>query len=139
LQENFDYLNRENNGEAVRIANPKTLEYQVARSSLFPGILKAVSWNKKMPLPIRVFEISDIVIKDSSRDVNARNERRLCVLYCGMNSGFEAIHGILDRFMEVLDVSCCSVGSSDGYYILPSESRKPYFSPIENPREFLAH
>ena len=39
---------------AVHIANPKTMEFQVARTSLLPGLLKTIQANKKMPLPIKV-------------------------------------------------------------------------------------
>jgi len=37
-EENFAWLNREDDGKTViRLANPKTLEYQVVRTSLLPG------------------------------------------------------------------------------------------------------
>uniref|UniRef100_A0A8C9MHG0 phenylalanine--tRNA ligase n=1 Tax=Serinus canaria TaxID=9135 RepID=A0A8C9MHG0_SERCA len=49
---------------AVRIANPKTAEFQVARTTLLPGLLKTIAANRKMPLPLKLFEISDIVVKD---------------------------------------------------------------------------
>lgn len=52
---------------AVHIANPKTLEFQVVRTTLIPGILKTIASNKNMPLPLRIFEISDVVVKDSSK------------------------------------------------------------------------
>lgn len=52
---------------AVHISNPKTQEFQVARTTLLPGILKTISANKKMPLPMKIFEISDVVLKDSER------------------------------------------------------------------------
>ena len=32
-------------------------------------------------------------------------------------SGFEVIHGLLDRVMELLEVPPCEAGSADGYYI----------------------
>lgn len=51
---------------AVHISNPKTLEFQVCRTTLLPGLLKTIAANKKMPLPIKVFEISDVVLKDDS-------------------------------------------------------------------------
>jgi phenylalanyl-tRNA synthetase beta subunit len=51
---------------AVHISNPKTLEFQVCRTTLLPGILKTIAANKKMPLPIKIFEVSDVVIKDPS-------------------------------------------------------------------------
>lgn len=43
---------------------------QVARTTLLPGLLKTIAANRKMPLPLKLFEISDIVIKDSSRGKN---------------------------------------------------------------------
>ena len=52
---------------AVKISNPKTLEFQVARTSLIPGLMKTISSNKKMPLPLKLFEISDVVLKDPSK------------------------------------------------------------------------
>ena len=66
---------------AVHIANPKTLEFQIARTTLLPGLLKTVQANLKMPLPMKLFEISDVVLKDGARDVGAKNERQLCALY----------------------------------------------------------
>ncbi|KAI8421047.1 hypothetical protein MSG28_008176 [Choristoneura fumiferana] len=53
---------------AVLIANPKTLEFQVARTRLLPGLLKTLAANKKMPLPLKLFEISDVVLQDSAAD-----------------------------------------------------------------------
>lgn len=52
---------------AVHIANPKTIEFQVARTSLIPGLLKTLNSNKKMPLPLKLFEISDVILKDNSK------------------------------------------------------------------------
>ena len=52
--------------KAVKISNPKTLDFQVARTSLLPGILKTIASNKNMPLPLKLFEISDVVLKDDS-------------------------------------------------------------------------
>ncbi|XP_065221867.1 phenylalanine--tRNA ligase beta subunit [Planococcus citri] len=88
---------------AVHVSNPKTLEFQVARTTLIPGLLKTVSSNKQLPLPIRVFEISDVVFKIKS-GVGARNERHLCAVYYSKTSGFEIIHGLLDKIMQYLEV-----------------------------------
>lgn len=40
---------------------------QVARTTLLPGILKTISKNKNMPLPLKLFEISDIVMCDPKK------------------------------------------------------------------------
>eukprot|EP00112_Aurelia_sp_Birch-Aquarium-sp1_P008923 Seg1997.6 transcript_id=Seg1997.6/GoldUCD/mRNA.D3Y31 product="Phenylalanine-tRNA ligase beta subunit" protein_id=Seg1997.6/GoldUCD/D3Y31 len=89
---------------AVHIGNPKTLEFQVARTTLLPGLLKTISSNKKMPLPLKLFEISDVVLRDNSIDVGSRNERRFCAVYCNKTPGFEVTQGLLDRFMQMLDI-----------------------------------
>uniref|UniRef100_A0A8B9HE34 Phenylalanine--tRNA ligase beta subunit n=1 Tax=Astyanax mexicanus TaxID=7994 RepID=A0A8B9HE34_ASTMX len=51
---------------AVHISNPKTAEFQVARTTLLPGLLKTLAANRKMPLPLKLFEISDVVLKDET-------------------------------------------------------------------------
>ncbi len=97
---------------------------QVVRTTLLPGLLKTVHANRNMPLPLKLFEISDVVLKDPSRDVGARNERRLAaVLFSSKSSGFEAVHGLLDRVMAVLEVPrrAASEGRSDGYYLRKSD------------------
>lgn len=80
---------KDDNSTAVKLENPKTLEYQVVRSSLLPGILKTVRENKKHALPIKVFEVSDVVLKDDSLERKTRNERHVCAIYCAKVSGFE--------------------------------------------------
>ncbi|XP_064459804.1 phenylalanine--tRNA ligase beta subunit-like isoform X2 [Ornithodoros turicata] len=89
---------------AVHVSNPKTVEFQVTRTTLLPGLLKTVHANRKMPLPLKLFEVSDIVFKDPSTNVQASNRRHLCALHYGKTSGFEIIHGLLDRLMQLLQV-----------------------------------
>ena len=44
---------------------------QIARTSLLPGVLKTAACNKGMPLPLKLFEISDIVLADPSKGKDA--------------------------------------------------------------------
>ncbi|BES92328.1 Phenylalanyl-tRNA synthetase beta [Nesidiocoris tenuis] len=99
---------------AVEIGNPKTLEFQVVRTTLIPGLLKSVSFNKNAALPIRLFEVSDISFLDRDAECGARNERRLAAVYYDKKAGFEVIHGLLDRIMQTLGVPW---SKDDGYYI----------------------
>uniref|UniRef100_G3MR05 Phenylalanine--tRNA ligase beta subunit n=1 Tax=Amblyomma maculatum TaxID=34609 RepID=G3MR05_AMBMU len=104
---------------AVHVSNPKTLEFQVARTTLLPGLLKTLNANKKMPLPLKLFEISDVVFKDDNDEIGAVNQRHLCALYCAKTTGFEIVHGLLDRTMQLL-----SVPFGDGpeqYHLRPIE------------------
>ncbi|MED6261708.1 hypothetical protein ATANTOWER_008760, partial [Ataeniobius toweri] len=86
----------------------------VARTTLLPGLLKTIAANRKMPLPLQLFEISDVVLKDESKDVGARNCRRFCAIYYNKTPGFEVIHGLLDRTMQLLEVKAAR---GEGYHI----------------------
>ena len=68
------------------------------------GLLKTVSNNKQLPLPIKLFEVSDIVTKWEPSDVGAKNQRRIAVLHCDVQAGFEKLHGVLDLVMMKLGV-----------------------------------
>ncbi|KAA0058031.1 putative phenylalanine--tRNA ligase beta subunit isoform X2 [Cucumis melo var. makuwa] len=110
-KENFAMLKREDDkSTAVVIGNPRSTDFEVVRTSLMPGLLKII------------FEVGDVSLLDDSKDVGARNHRYLAALYCGANSGFELIHGLVDRMMEVVGAPFVSVGDDTGYYIKCSDN-----------------
>ncbi|XP_017084020.1 phenylalanine--tRNA ligase beta subunit [Drosophila eugracilis] len=106
---------------AVHIGNPKTLEFQVVRTTLLPGLLKTLVANRKMPLPLKLFEISDVVVADKNTEVGARNERRVCAVNCNKTAGFEVVHGLLDRVMQLLSVPWKTANMTKGYYLQAAE------------------
>jgi phenylalanyl-tRNA synthetase beta chain len=115
-------MNRKDDGsEVVKLANPKSLEYQVVRTSLLPGLLKTIRENKAHPLPIKVFETSDVVIKDKTAERQTRNIRHAAAVWCNKTAGFEVVHGLLDRMMAMLEVPRISNATKSeakvGYYL----------------------
>lgn len=101
--ENFAWLNRKDDGNtAVKLANPKTLEFQVVRTSLLPGLLKTLKENRNHSVPMKIFEVSDVAFKDLSLERKSRNERHFAAAWYGKTSGFEVVHGLLDRVMAML-------------------------------------
>ncbi|EAN79208.1 phenylalanyl-tRNA synthetase (beta subunit), putative [Trypanosoma equiperdum] len=117
-EEGFTRLNRVDDDVAVHIANPKTMEFQICRPSLMPGILKTLNANKSHPLPLRFFECADIVLLDNEKNFppvitpkleypncGARNQRHLAALHCcSESSSFEDIHGLVEFVMAKLGV-----------------------------------
>lgn len=94
-----------------------------------------------MCLPIKVFEVSDVVYKDDKSgnftsknhfrnlifirinlhylyyiliEVGAVNKRYICAIYYGKSSGFEIIHGLLNKIMQLLNIP---KDFMNGYYI----------------------
>ncbi len=133
--ENFAFLNRVDDGKtAVKLANPKTVEYQVVRTSLVPGLLKTIRENRRHSLPIKVFESSDVCFKDDALEVRAYNQRNWVAVYAGKQSGFETVQGLLDHVMKMMRVSFVIKSQPEtyknaekAYYI--KENNSPTFFP----------
>eukprot|EP01038_Epipyxis_sp_PR26KG_P009765 gene9765-13136_t len=108
--ENFTHLKRPI-GPAVSLSNPANIEYEVVRTTLLPGALKTLSYNKSMSHKdgVRLFEISDVVIP-TNNEIGAKNVRKLVGLYSSYSSGFEVIHGLADRVM-----TCVQIQPEHGY------------------------
>jgi phenylalanyl-tRNA synthetase beta chain len=145
--ENFGWLNRIDDGNtAIKLANPKTLEYQVVRTSLLPGLLKTIRENKKHSVPIKVFEVSDVAFKDESLERKARNERHFAAAWYGKTSGFEIVHGLLDRVLLMLKTAFVTreeglSGKSLDYKVV-EEPGKPdgyWIEEIDEPTFFAGH
>ena len=111
IRDNFTALRR-NITAAVSLSNPANVEYQVVRTTLLPGLLKTLQHNKSASFTngFKLFEISDVVFPDDKHVitdtvVGAKNVRNLCAVYAGPTSGFEIIHGLVDRIMTLTEVA----------------------------------
>ena len=106
-------LKKTEDPRAVVIANPKTHEFNVGRTTLIPGLLKVLASNKSSPLPLSVFELGDVMLLTNEAElvenkqlngdfgtrehVGSKNERRLAFAYSNSStSGLDHIHGTLD-------------------------------------------
>lgn len=109
--------------ECVQISNPKTLEFEIVRTSLLPGLLKCLQGNKKEPIPQKVFELSDCVVIAPETETGAKNVRKIAAMVCDQSSNFEVIHGLLDLIM-------CKVGSKMGkdYKLVEDATDVRYFT-----------
>lgn len=83
---------------------------------------------------MRIFECSDIAVVDESLERKSRNYRHLGALYSDKKGGFEVVHGLLDRIMQILDVPHIGApggpkfeDATHGYYI--KESDDPTYFP----------
>lgn len=97
----FKNLRRVDNDVAVHIENPQTQEFQVCRPSLLPGTLKTLQSNKSAALPIRLFEVTDVVLLDPTNRIGVRNERHVAGLHCAAGSAsFEDMHGMAEFIIQ---------------------------------------
>ncbi|KAL8704199.1 MAG: hypothetical protein Q9201_002617 [Fulgogasparrea decipioides] len=136
--ENFAWLNRKDDGNtAVRLANPKTAEYQVVRTTLLPGLLKTIRENKHHGVPMKIFEVSDVVFKDVGLERKSRNERHFAAAWYGKSSGFEIVHGLMDRVMLMLK-SAFVIGE-EGLKSKGVEEAAYWIDEVDDPTFFEGH
>lgn len=88
---------------AVSISNAKTKEFEIARTSILPGILKTCANNKELPTPIRLFEVGDVVLQDPTREVRSKNVRRIGAIHSDTKTQLHLLHGALDQLMYSLN------------------------------------
>ena len=100
LKDNYTNMRQEVDfSECVQLSNPKTIEFEIVRTTLMPGLLKCLQYNRKNPIPQKVFEISDCVVLDPASETGAKNVRKVCAMVLDQSSNFEVIHGLLDMIM----------------------------------------
>ncbi|EER36114.1 phenylalanyl-tRNA synthetase beta chain [Candida tropicalis MYA-3404] len=138
--ENFGWLKQKDDGTtAVKLENPKTIEYQVVRTTLLPGILKTIKENRKHSLPIKVFECGDIVLKDDKLERGAFNQRNWAAVYAGKTSGFEMVQGLLGKIMQTMRTPWLEKPQEDkrrGYWI-EEDKENPTFFPGRGAKVFF--
>ncbi|KAF7715168.1 Phenylalanine--tRNA ligase beta subunit [Penicillium ucsense] len=136
--ENFAWLNRKDDGNtAVKLANPKTTEFQVVRTTLLPGLLKTIRENKAHSVPMKIFEVSDVAFKDMSLERKSRNERHFAAAYYGKSSGFEVVHGLLDRVMSML--KSAFIIAEEGLDNAAIGDSQYYIKELDDPTYFPGH
>ena len=79
-----------------------------------------------MPLPHKLFEVSDVVLRDDTAEVGARNNRRLCAVYANKSAGFEIIHGLVDRVLLLLEIPWNTNKDKSGYYLRAADGKILY-------------
>lgn len=65
----------------MQVSNPKTLEFEIVRTSLLPCLMKCLQGNRKEPIPQKIFELSDCVRLDPASETGATNVRKIAALY----------------------------------------------------------
>jgi len=83
----------------VCLSNPKTKEFEIVRTSLLPGLLKTLHSNKHNSPPIKIFEVSDVVVQEPTRETCSKNVRRVAAMIAGPSPQFDLLHGLLDQLM----------------------------------------
>ncbi len=100
---------RMHRNDFVELENPVSSEYSVLRTWLLPTLMNALSNNKHQPLPLKLFEVGDVVIRDEGFETKARLEKHLAAVLCDYKAGYEDIQAILYALLEILGLKSFEV------------------------------
>jgi phenylalanyl-tRNA synthetase beta chain len=96
----------------VSIENPKSLDYSMIRDKLFPGILSLLSINRRRKLPVKIFEIGDVI-------VSGNQENHLCVLFNNSRASYSDIYQVMEYLLSRTSGNRFNVEPAEFTEILP--------------------
>jgi len=85
-----------------RVGNPKLKALTVVRTHLMGGVMNALHDNRRRPMPLKLFELDNVVLLDSDHEYGNREERRLCFAEVGRDAGYATARSALDALLREL-------------------------------------
>ena len=101
MEEQFDLMLLPTK-EVVLIEGAKERKLNMVRYWLIPELLKTLSYNKDKKYPIRIFEVSDVVVLDEKVDTRARNETHISAMIASTETDFTEIRRFLEYLLHAL-------------------------------------
>lgn len=104
-------------GNFVKILNPVNVDYDAVRNSLIPTTLQFLAKNQHARMPVKVFEIGEVVVEEEKSETGYSN--RLNVTYSIMNSkvSFEELQSMVHSILENLGLKI-EYKKSDNYFLI---------------------
>lgn len=115
-EKQFDKVNKRKNGY-VKIQNPTTEDYTMARVSLIPSVLETFSQNLSSEMPQKVFEIGITAQIDKKAETGASNKRKLSAGIMHSSANYSEMKSYLDSFFTIIGKEFTIKKSSDKCFI----------------------
>jgi phenylalanyl-tRNA synthetase beta chain len=115
-EKHYNYMNQEfEESNHVQILNPISKEYNTTRTSILPKLLETLLNNRSEEKPIRIFEVGDVILLDSSTETGTKREVHVAATTYHEYSDFTEIRSTLDFIMT-------SLGCYKDYKIKPEKN-----------------
>lgn len=104
-EEHFTKLRLEVPAAYPRVANPKLRSLKVVRTHLLTGILLRLRENRRRPLPLRLFELDNVVMLAETGETRTREERRVAFAVMAADAGFATARATVDAVLREYGVT----------------------------------
>ncbi len=102
-QDQFENMNIK---EFPHINLGRSLEQTInlLRAWLLPELVKCLKNNRSVEYPQKLFEINQVILPDSNKDVKSKDNLNLSLVSCHSGANFTEIKQVLDYLMNCLDL-----------------------------------
>ncbi|MFQ5740703.1 MAG: phenylalanine--tRNA ligase subunit beta [Acidobacteriota bacterium] len=85
-----------------KISNPKLKSHKVVRTHLMTGLVESLYENRRRPMPLRLFEVDNVVELDPETETRTCEERRVAFVEMGREAGYAGLRSLLDALLREL-------------------------------------
>ena len=107
----------------VRVANPKLKMLTVVRQHMMSGVMQSLCENRRRPMPLRLFEIDNVVNLNDNAPTGVQEQRRVCFAEAGREAGYATARSYLDSLMRELGVSATYEVSEEPWFVAGRSAR----------------
>ena len=112
----YNYMRQEYiEKDHVQILNPVSKEYNTTRTTILPKLMETLLYNRSEEKPLRIFEVGDIILLDSSEETGTKREVNVSAVSYHEFADYTEIKSTLDFIMT-------SLGFIKEYEVKPSEN-----------------
>jgi phenylalanyl-tRNA synthetase beta chain len=101
----------------IRLGTTAEKSLNMMRLWLTPELIKFLSNNRNKPYPQKVFEVNDVIVPNSEKDVLCENKKKVSVVSAHPTANFTEIKQILEYLMGVYSAEFTIQESSHGSFI----------------------
>jgi len=91
--------------ETVKLANPVSSEFSIARQELLPSVMKNLADNKHESYPQRLFEVSDTIHVDPKAETMSSRRLHLAAASSHANANYTEIRSVVDALLANLGLT----------------------------------
>ena len=114
-------------GDAVEISNPMTESYNVLQNSLIPSLLEIETTSAKSDYPHRIFEVSEVALKNSNSNHGSDTCLHLGLLDAQPKSNFSDMRSYIDNLLYYAGVETFILEEIDIPFLLKGRSGQVVF------------
>ncbi len=103
--------------QMIKVQSAKSNEAEIMRTNIAPELLRMLKANDRYKLPIKLFELNDVVVRNPASDTGYGNDTRLCAVICDLNANFTSAKQLLNFVLMLFGIQYRLESSTNAMFI----------------------